>query len=80
MPVRQPYAGADFIPQLGIYELGYTEGKNGGGEGGDVTTPAPNPFYCKDDVKVFPPPRILALCKYTVYTYTVCKGGGSMGS
>jgi hypothetical protein len=22
-PVRQPYAGVDFIPQSGIYEFGY---------------------------------------------------------
>ncbi len=58
--------------------FGYTEGKNGGGEGGDVTRPAPNSFYCKDDVKIFPPPRILALCKY-VYCIQCVRGGGSMG-
>ncbi len=23
-PIRQPYAGVDFIPQLGIYEFGYS--------------------------------------------------------
>jgi hypothetical protein len=26
VPVRQPYAGVDFIPQSGIYEFGYGDG------------------------------------------------------